>query len=200
MNSFASTRLVEFVSQRKAEGHARLVYRTFRTNWCKKPYEWYWNHTMNLVFEIVQMDFGLDGERIQLLHYGPAHTSGDIVVFFPEKRLAFVGDLVFVGRDPLIHRQKGGTSTGLVKTLQALLDLGADKYVPGHGEVLGRSEVEAALESLREKQDRVRALIREGKSLEETKAAFGISTAPAKPGGFSFPSLVEVIYLELSAK
>lgn len=147
-----------------------------------------------------KMDFSLDGERIQLLQFGPAHTSGDIVVFFPEKRLAFVGDLVFVGRDPLIHRQKGGTSTGLIRTLKALLDLGADKYVPGHGDVLGKSEVEAALKSLQEKQDRVRSLIREGKSLEETKAAFGISTAPAKPGGFSFPSLVEVIYLELSAK
>ena len=66
--------------------------------------------------------------------------------------------------------------------------------------MLGKSEVEGALKSLREKQDRVRSLIREGKSLDETKAAFGISTAPAKPGGFSFPSLVEVIYLELSAK
>jgi glyoxylase-like metal-dependent hydrolase (beta-lactamase superfamily II) len=41
--------------------------------------------------------------------FGPAHTSGDAVVFSARK-LAFVGDLVFIGRDPLIHRGKAGTS------------------------------------------------------------------------------------------
>ena len=147
-----------------------------------------------------KMDFDIAPERIQLLHFGPAHTSGDAVVFFPDRKLAFVGDLVFIGRDPLIHRQKGGTSTGLIKTLKALLDLNADRYVPGHGAIAVKSDIAAELKSLQEKQDRVKSLIKEGKSLEEIKTAFGISPAPAKPGGFSFPSIVEVMYLELSAK
>jgi hypothetical protein len=56
------------------------------------------------------------------------------------------------------------------------------------------------MKSLQEKQEKIKALIKEGKSLDEVKTAFGISTAPAKPGGMSFPSLVEVIYLELSGK
>jgi cyclase len=147
-----------------------------------------------------KMDFDIAPERIQLLHFGAAHTSGDAVVFFPDRKLAFVGDLVFIGRDPLIHRQKGGTSTGLIKTLKALLDLNADRYVPGHGAIAVKSDIEAEMKSLQEKQDKVRSLIKEGKSLEEIKAAFGIPTAPAKPGGFSFPSIVEVMYLELSGK
>ena len=147
-----------------------------------------------------KMDLTIAPERIQLLHLGPAHTSGDAIVFFPDKKLAFVGDLVFIGRDPLIHRQKGGTSTGLIKTLKAILELNADRFVPGHGNVLGKSDIEAAMKSLQEKQDKVRLLIKEGKSLDEVKTAFGIPSAPAKPGGFSFPSLVEVIYLELSGK
>jgi cyclase len=147
-----------------------------------------------------KMDLDLAPEHIQLLHFGPAHTSGDIVVFFPHKKLAFVGDLVFVGRDPLIHRQKGGTSSGLIKTLKALLELDADRYVPGHGNIVTKSEIEAEIQSLQEKQAKIKSLIAEGKSLEEVKAAFGIPAAPAKPGGFSFPSLVEVIYLELSGK
>jgi hypothetical protein len=40
----------------------------------------------------------------------------------------------------------------------------------------------------------------EGKSLDEIKKAFGIQTPAAQPGQTSFPSLVEVIFLELSAK
>ncbi len=147
-----------------------------------------------------KMDLDFAPESIQLLHFGPAHTSGDSVIFFPARKLAFVGDLVFVGRDPLIHRHKDGTSVGLIKTLQALLELDADKYVPGHGNIVSKSEIETVLKNLREKQDKVRSLIQEGKSLEETKKAFGIADAPAKPGGYSFPSLVETIYLELSEK
>jgi glyoxylase-like metal-dependent hydrolase (beta-lactamase superfamily II) len=146
------------------------------------------------------MDLDLGTERIQLLHFGPAHTSGDAVIFFPARKLAFVGDLVFIGRDPLIHRFKGGASTGLIKTLKALLELNADKYVPGHGGIVGKSDIETEMKGLQEKQDKVRSLIKQGKSLDEVKTAFGIPTSPAKPGGMSFPSLVEVMYLELSGK
>jgi cyclase len=139
-------------------------------------------------------------ERVQLLHFGPAHTSGDIVVFFPARKLAFVGDLVFIGRDPLIHRVKGGTSSGLIKTLQALLALNADRYVPGHGGIVTKRDIEGELKGLQEKQEKIKSLIREGKSLDEVKGAFGIPATSAKPGAMSFPSLVEVIYLELSSK
>lgn len=147
-----------------------------------------------------KLEIDLGTERIQLIHYGPAHTSGDAVVFFPARKLVFVGDLVFIGRDPLIHRSKGGTSTGLIKNLQALAVLDADRYVPGHGTIIAKSDVEGALKSLQDKQEKVRALIREGKTLAEVKQAFGLPDAPAKPGGMSFPSVVEVMYQELSGK
>jgi glyoxylase-like metal-dependent hydrolase (beta-lactamase superfamily II) len=147
-----------------------------------------------------KMDLNLAPERIQLLYFGPAHTSGDAVVFLPARRLAFVGDLVFIGRDPLIHRQKGGTSSGLIKTLNAILNLDADKYVPGHGKIASKNDIEAEMNSLQEKQDKIRSLIKEGKSLEEIKTAFGIPTSPAKPGGMRFPSIVEVMYEELAGK
>ncbi len=147
-----------------------------------------------------KLDVSFIPERLQLLHFGPAHTSGDIVVFFPARKLAFVGDLVFIGRDPLIHRAKGGTSSGLIKTLQALQALDADRYVPGHGGIVTKSDIEGELKSLQEKQEKIRSLIKEGKSLDEVKGAFGIPVTAAKPGAMSFPSLVEVIYLELSGK
>lgn len=146
-----------------------------------------------------KMDVNLAPLRIQLLYFGPAHTSGDIVVFLPAEKLVFVGDLVFIGRDPLIHRQKGGTSSGLIKTLQALLALNADRYVPGHGNIVTKSDIETEMKSLQDKQAKIKSLIQEGKSLDEAKKAFGIADSPAA-GGMRFPSLVEVIYLELSEK
>lgn len=145
-----------------------------------------------------KMDIELGTERIRLLHFGPAHTSGDTVVFLPERKTAFVGDLVFLGRDPLIHRNKGGTCLGLVHTLKEILKLDAEKFIPGHNDVLSRGDIESLLKNVEEKLAKVRSLVKEGKSLQETKSAFGIEDPPAKAGGLRFPSLVEVIYLELS--
>ena len=145
-----------------------------------------------------KMEIDLYPDTIQLLHFGPAHTSGDAVVFVPNKKLVFVGDLVFVGLDPLIHRHKGGTSSGLIETLQSVLSLAADKFIPGHNDVLSRNEIETVLKDVQEKADKVRSMVQEGKSMTETKEAFGIEDIPPKAGELNFPSLVEVIYLELT--
>jgi cyclase len=147
-----------------------------------------------------RMDLSVGAERIQLLHFGPAHTSGDIVVFFPAEKVAFVGDLVFIGRDPLIHHQKGGTSLGLVKTLKALLGLGADRYVAGHTEILSKSDIETLMKSIEDKQAKIKTMIQEGKTLDDIKKALGVEDRAAAPGGRRFMSLVEVIYLDLTEK
>ncbi len=147
-----------------------------------------------------KMDLRLGAERIELIHFGPAHTSGDIVVFFPVEKVAFVGDLVFVGRDPLVHRQTGGTSLGLVRTLKALINLNADRYLAGHTDVLSKSDIEAELKGIEDKQAKIKAMVQEGKSLDDIKKAFGIEDRPPGASGRRFMSLVEVMYLDLTAR
>lgn len=139
----------------------------------------------------------LDGLRIELLHFGPAHTNGDLVVYVPARRVAFVGDLVFIGREPLIHRHKSGSSTGLIETLKKLLELEADKYISGHADPASKEDLRQLLASLEQTRAKVRQLIAEGKSLEEIKATFGVGTQ-ATPG--RRPGLIEVIYLDLTEK
>jgi glyoxylase-like metal-dependent hydrolase (beta-lactamase superfamily II) len=146
------------------------------------------------------MGFKIGSEEVLLYYFGPAHTSGDLVVFFPAERVAFVGDLAFVGRDPLIHRQKGGTSIGYVDTLKAMLALKAETFISGHNEPLSNQDIQALAASIEEKQGKVKALIAEGKSFDDIRKAFGIQTAAAQPGRTSFPSLIEVIYLELTER
>jgi cyclase len=141
---------------------------------------------------------GLDAE-IRLLYFGPAHTSGDIVAFFPAQKVAFVGDLAFIGRDPLIHKPKGGTSFGLVRALKGLLALDADTYVSGHSDPLKKTDIETLCKGIEERQAKVQALIKDGKSLDEIKKAFGIADQP-RPGGMRWPSLVEIIYQDLTVK
>jgi len=142
----------------------------------------------------------MGGANVQLYHFGPAHTSGDLTVWFPAERVAFVGDLAFVGRDPLIHRQKGGSSQGLVETLQGLIALNAEAYLSGHSDPLTRQDIETIHKSIVEKRDKVKSLIAEGKSLDDIKQSFGVKDAPAQPGRPRFPGLIEIIYLELTEK
>ena len=139
-------------------------------------------------------------KSIKLFHFGPAHTSGDVVIYFPEEKVAFLGDLLFLGREPLVHRHKNGCSFGLVKVLKNVLKLDAETFVHGHGDIASRSDIEGVIESLEEKQAKIKSLIEEGKSLEEIKKIFGVEDRPTQPGRSRRLSLIEVIYLELTEK
>jgi cyclase len=147
-----------------------------------------------------EMDLHLGGTQVRLLHFGPAHTDGDVVVFFPAEKVAFVGDLVFLARDPIIHRHKRGSSTGLLKTLRALLRLEADLYLNGHGQPATKADLEALAKRIEETQAKVKKLVAQKRTLPEIKKAFGLEDAPVPPGGHRWPSLVETIVLELTEK
>jgi len=135
-----------------------------------------------------------DTARIELLYFGPAHTSGDAVILFPAEKAAFVGDLLTIGRDPLIHLAKNGTSFGLVKVLKAILELDADLYLSGHADAAGKSAIETEIRNLEEKQSQVRELVKQNKTLDEVKKAFGVAD------GGRWPSLYEVIYRDITEK
>jgi len=146
------------------------------------------------------LDGVLKGTRIDLLYFGPAHTDGDAIVYFPGEKIAFIGDLIFIGRDPLIHRHKNGSSFGLVKVLKGILNLDAEIFVHGHGDLATKKDIQSLIQSVGEKQIRIQALVKEGKTLEQVKKIFNIEDRPSQPGGMRWMSLVEVIYLELTEK
>jgi cyclase len=146
-----------------------------------------------------EMTLFVGDTEFQLLYYGPAHTDGDIVVYIPSERAAIVGDLVFVGRDPLIHRNKHGSSFGLVSVLKALTQLDADVFLSGHADGVDKSALEALIAKIEQKQAKVKALVQEGKTLAEVKEAFAGADQPAASGG-RWPSLVETVYQELTEK
>ena len=83
--------------------------------------------------------FGLleDLDRIELYHFGPAHTDGDIVVVFPQKRTAYLGDLFPDKAAPVIDTTNGGSGIAFPETLAravAAID-GVDRVITGHGPI-----------------------------------------------------------------
>jgi glyoxylase-like metal-dependent hydrolase (beta-lactamase superfamily II) len=144
---------------------------------------------------IKNLDF--EGTKLELRNFGRAHTSGDTVIFIPESQVAIAGDLVFIGRDPLIHKQKNGSFFGLIKTLESMLAYKPEieLFLSGHADPASRQEVSELVKSLKEKEARVRGMIQQKKTLEEIKAAFGVGPASASSRR---PSLIEIIYQEIT--
>ncbi len=146
----------------------------------------------NITF-IDQMNI-TDGDlEMNLFYFGPAHTDGNIAIYIPGDRVAVTGDLFFKGMDPLIHKHKNGSSSGFVNVLQKIADLNADKYLSGHAEPVEKADIENLKKSIMEKREKVEAMVKAGKSLDDIKKAFGIPAGQSR-----WPSLVDTIYGEMS--
>lgn len=76
-----------------------------------------------------------DLDRIDLHHFGPAHTDGDVVVVFPEKGVAYLGGLFPDRAVPVIDLERGGSGLAFPDTLDravAAID-GVARVITGHG-------------------------------------------------------------------
>lgn len=143
-----------------------------------------------------------DGVHIRLYHWVPAHTSGDTVVYLPDEKLVFAGDLLAGAPDrpeTLIHLEKNGSTTGWIESAKGMLGLDADTYLTGHGNAMTKAEVQKKLDLIQEKYDKIKTMVAQGKSLDEIKTSLGELATPP-PGAPPFPSLTEVIYKEVSKK
>ena len=86
----------------------------------------------------------IDGVRFELLHFAPAHTSGDLVVYLPDQKIAFTGDITVTRLPyPLIHLEDNGSSLGWIESMKGIVALNADTFVPGHGGVQTKAELQA---------------------------------------------------------
>lgn len=73
------------------------------------------------------------GREIELHHFGPAHTEGDIAIWLPKEKLLIAGDLVFTQR--MLAVLPIGNSGGWVKAFDQALALKPNSILPGHGKL-----------------------------------------------------------------
>lgn len=68
---------------------------------------------------------------VQLLHFGPAHTPGDLVVWLPDQKILFSGDIIYTER--LLAVIPIGNSANWIEAFDKLAALNPKIVVPGHG-------------------------------------------------------------------
>ena len=74
----------------------------------------------------------------ELIPVGPAHTYGDIIVYLPEKKVLFAGDVGFFYVAPYVH---WGNFSNWILELNRILDMDVTTIVPGHGPIGGKREI-----------------------------------------------------------
>ena len=145
----------------------------------------------------------IDGVKLELLHFGPGHTSGDLVIYLPDQKIAFTGDLTSTNHpDPNIHQPKGGTSVGWMAATQEIIGLSADRYMPGHGELQTIADIQKFRSAVAAKKARIKELVAQGKSLDEVRVAVGDPPPPQLGSTRApiWPSFTEVVYREFTKK
>ena len=85
-------------------------------------------------------------DQIDLYYFGRGHTNGDLVVVFPQKRLAYLGDLFPAKSAPVVDAAAGGSVIGLADTLRRLTTelKGVMRIVTGHPEGLADARDQSA--------------------------------------------------------
>lgn len=108
-----------------------------------------------------RLDLFVDELKLELRYMGPAHTTNDVAVWLPERRLLFTGDLVFNGGTPFVAM---GSIAGSLLALDRLRELDAATIVPGHGPVCGTEPLDEIESYLRFVQDTAQAAFASGLS------------------------------------
>ena len=163
-----------------------------------------------------------DLDRIELHHFGRAHTDGDVVVVFPEKQTAYLGALFPEKAVPAIDAANGGSGLEYPDTLAraaAALD-GVTRVITARGprpytyagrgprvDVERRAAGRMYLEDLEEYAGFMRAFVdavetafRAGRGAAEAAADLQLPARYAEYGTEHAQATVETIYAELAAR
>ena len=122
------------------------------------------------------------GLTFQITPEGRAHSTGDLTVYIPQKRVMLMGDLL----DTEIHPGQGESAgvfysnvAGWIKVLDSIMarQLAVETYVPGHGPVhigRGRKDLEEQKHYFVVMRDEVAKMIQAGKTLQQIEKEFKV--------------------------
>ena len=130
------------------------------------------------------MTLDLGNRTVELRHLGRGHTSGDLVVWLPDERILFAGDLVEAQAAP--YMGDSYPNEWSTTTLDAVAALDARQLVGGRGPVVRDAAVSTAIEDtrafIRATLEGTRALKDRGGTLKEAFESVHAQLAPRYAG------------------
>jgi glyoxylase-like metal-dependent hydrolase (beta-lactamase superfamily II) len=115
----------------------------------------------------------LNGDELEVTHVARAHTDGDSIIRFKKANVVHMGDTFFNGGYPFIDVDSGGSIDGMIAAVDQVLATTDDKtkIIPGHGPLGNKADLQTHRNMLATTRDRVKALIAQGKTLDQIVSA-----------------------------
>jgi cyclase len=134
-------------------------------------------------------------KAVQLIEVGPAHTLGDTLVYIPEDRVVFTGDILFIGGHPIMW---AGPTSNWLRACDRILAMDVETIVPGHGPITDKKGVEQVKGYLQYIYDEVRKRYEAGMPVEEAARDIPLDRYASWSDGERIIVNVATIYRELS--
>jgi glyoxylase-like metal-dependent hydrolase (beta-lactamase superfamily II) len=112
------------------------------------------------------------GHEVRIYHPGPAHTRGDLVVYFPDQQAIATGDLFLTNSCPAMD---DGDMENWISALDRMLALPLQHVVPGHFELATKSELRRFRNYLADLRDQVARMHRNRVSLDRVQKLLVLS-------------------------
>jgi glyoxylase-like metal-dependent hydrolase (beta-lactamase superfamily II) len=144
--------------------------------------------------------FHMDGEEVHLIPILHAHTDGDTLVHFESNDVLMTGDYFRSLGFPNIDRNNGGSLNGMLEGLGITIGMAGPhtKIIPGHGVTVDRAGLIAHRDMILAVRDKVAAMVREGKTVDEVLAAKPTSDYDSIPSASTTSErFVRQLYAEL---
>lgn len=122
-------------------------------------------YVLNVNFE-KEVTLFIGNHEVRIYHPGPAHTRGDLIVYFPDEHAIATGDLFLTNSCPAMD---DGDMENWIKALDRVLALPVEHVVPGHFAVASLSEVQHFRDYLADLRDQVAGMYRRGFTLAQVK-------------------------------
>jgi cyclase len=111
--------------------------------------------------------------EVRMYHPGPAHTQGDLVVYFPDEHAIATGDLFLTNSCPAMD---DGDMENWITALDHMLALPLEHVVPGHFELATKSELQRFRNYLGDLRDQVARMYRQGMPLDLVQASLALNS------------------------
>jgi cyclase len=146
----------------------------------------------------------VNGEDVKLIPIRAAHTDGDTLISFPKHDILAAGDYIRTVGYPRVDLTNGGSMKGLLAAFDQTLKLAGPgtKIIPGHGAITDRDGVAAQRDLVLKVRDRIRPLVKKGKSVEDVIASKPTADldATVPNGAQTSEQLVRWLYAELKTR
>lgn len=140
-----------------------------------------------------RMTIDIGGQQIELIHARYSHTTGDTLVYLPDKKVLFAGDVLFTNYHPFLGEGNIGEWT---KELDDIKSMDVEKIIPGHGPLSGKKDLDDMKEYLLLFDKKAKELAAQSKDAEKIAAALQDVLPRRAEGAFLIVPNVQMKYLK----